>query len=141
RHGAIRFQRRPSFDPTTIPERLVVRRLGADQSNSSVLFEDYAVLKLYRRLNSGPHPEIEMTAFLAERAGFANVPPPLATAEIVLPSADPEAPSALAVLFGFVRNQGDGWTLALDYLTRYLDDALIETAPGAMVPGRVAEMP
>jgi maltose alpha-D-glucosyltransferase/alpha-amylase len=31
---------------------------------------------------------------------------------------------ALGVLFGFVRNQGDGWTQALDYLTRYLDDAL-----------------
>jgi maltose alpha-D-glucosyltransferase/alpha-amylase len=106
-----------------------------------VLFEDYAVLKLYRRLNSGPHPEIEMTAFLAERAGFANVPPPLATAEIVLPGAEPEEPSALAVLFGFVRNQGDGWTLALDYLTRYLDDALVETAPGSAVPGRAAELP
>ena len=32
---------------------------------------------------------------------------------------------ALGVLFGFVRNQGDGWTQALDYLTRYLDDALL----------------
>jgi maltose alpha-D-glucosyltransferase/alpha-amylase len=31
------------------------------------------------------------------------------------------------VLFGFVRNQGDGWTQALDYLTRYLDDALVST--------------
>ena len=140
-HGAIRFHRRPMFDPTAIPERPVVRHLGADQSNSSILIEDYAILKLYRRLNPGPHPEIEMTAFLAERAGFANVPPPLATAEIVLPGADLEEPSAIAVLFGFVRNQGDGWTLALDYLTRYLDDALIETAPGAAVPGRAAELP
>ena len=140
-HGEIRFHRRPSCDPTTMPEYPVVRRLGADQSNSSVLFEDYAILKLYRRLNPGPHPEIEMTAFLAERAGFANVPPPLATAEVMLPGVDPAEPSALAVLFAFVRNQGDGWTLALDYLTRYLDDALIETAPGASVPGRSAELP
>jgi len=45
------------------------------------------------------------------------------------------------VLFGFVRNQGDGWTLALDYLIRYLDDALYEAAPGAMPPGRTADLP
>ncbi len=32
---------------------------------------------------------------------------------------------ALGVLFGFVRNQGDGWVQALNYLTRYLDDALV----------------
>ena len=140
-HGEIRFRRRPRFDSATIPQRPVVRRLGADQSNSSVLFEEFAVLKLYRRLNPGQHPEIEMTAFLAERAGFANVPQPLATAEILLPQAEPEEPNAVAVLFAFVRNQGDGWTLALDYLTRYLDDALIETAPGAAVPGRAGGLP
>jgi maltose alpha-D-glucosyltransferase/alpha-amylase len=45
------------------------------------------------------------------------------------------------VLYGFVRNQGDGWTLALDYLTRYLDDALNEAAPGATPPGRAADLP
>jgi maltose alpha-D-glucosyltransferase/alpha-amylase len=45
------------------------------------------------------------------------------------------------VLFGFVRNQGDGWTLALDYLLRYLDDALNEAAPGATPPGRPADLP
>ncbi len=45
------------------------------------------------------------------------------------------------MLFGFVRNQGDGWTLALDYLLRYLDDALNEAAPGAVAPGRSAGLP
>ena len=48
---------------------------------------------------------------------------------------------ALGVLFGFVRNQGDGWTLALDYLLRYLDDALNEAAPGAAPPGQAADLP
>ena len=64
------------------PERLVVRRLGAEQSNSSVLFEEYAVLKIYRRVQPGLHPEIEMGRFLVERAGFANTPPLLATIEM-----------------------------------------------------------
>ena len=47
-----------------------------------------AVLKLYRRLQPGPHPEIEMSRFLVERAGFANTPPLLATIELALPGTD-----------------------------------------------------
>ena len=58
-----------------------VRRGGGEQSNSSVFFDDYGMLKMYRRLEPGPHPEIEMSRFLVERAGFANTPPPLATIE------------------------------------------------------------
>jgi maltose alpha-D-glucosyltransferase/alpha-amylase len=138
--GELRFRHTPLFAEAPPPERAVARRLGTEQSNSSVLFEDYAVLKLYRRLQPGPHPEVEMSRFLAERAGFANTPPPLATLDLTLPGEGNE-PCAAGVLYGFVRNQGDGWSLALDYLTRYLDDALNEAAPGATPPGRDADMP
>ena len=136
--GEIRFRQTPACADAAWPERLLTRRLGAEQSNSSVLFEDFAVLKLYRRLHAGPHPEIEMSRFLVERAGFANTPPPLATIELVPPEGEP---SALGALYGFVRNQGDGWTLALDYLLRYLDDSLNEAAPGGVPPGHDAGRP
>src|SRR5207244_809562 len=139
--GEIRCRKTPIFDQTDPPERLVVRRAGIEQSNSSIIFEDYAILKTYRRLQPGPHPEVEMTRFLVERAGFANTPPPLATIELTLPGDAGNDTCAAGVLYGFVRNQGDGWTLALDYLTRYLDDALNEAAPGATPPGRAADMP
>jgi maltose alpha-D-glucosyltransferase/alpha-amylase len=85
------------------------------------------MLKIYRRLQPGPHPEIEMSRFLVERAEFANTPPLLATVELALDSENGAEEHALGVLFGFVRNQGDGWTQALNYLTRYLDDALLST--------------
>jgi len=139
--GEIRFRHTPRFAAAPPPERLVARRIGAEQSNSSVLYEDYGVLKLYRRLQPGPHPEIEMGRFLVERAGFTNTPPLLATIELMLPGDPDGKPSALGVLSGFVRNQGDGWNLALDYLARYLDDALNEAAPGALPPGRAADLP
>jgi maltose alpha-D-glucosyltransferase/alpha-amylase len=121
--GEIRCRKTPSFAQVTPSEPPSLRRLGAEQSNSSVLIDDYAVLKFYRHLQKGPHPEIEMSRFLVERAGFANTPPPLATIELALNEDGPET-TALGALFGFVRNQGDGWTQALNYLTRYLDDAL-----------------
>jgi maltose alpha-D-glucosyltransferase/alpha-amylase len=91
-----------------------------------------------------------MARFLVERAGFSNTPPLLATIELApsgnsaggeVDASPSSGASALGVLFGFVRNQGDGWTLALDYLLRYLDDALNEPAPGATPPGRTAQLP
>jgi maltose alpha-D-glucosyltransferase/alpha-amylase len=121
--GEIRCRKTPSFARTTPPSSLTLRRLGSEPASDSVLFEDYAVLKFYRRLQPGPRPEIEMSRFLVERAGFANTPPPLATIELALAEDGAEA-TALGVLVGLVRDQGDGWTQALDYLTRYLDDAL-----------------
>ncbi len=124
--GEIRCRPTPSFGQVPLPDRLILRRLGAEQSNSSVLFEEYGVLKIYRHLQSGPHPEIEMSRFLVERAGFANTPPALAVLEIVL-DGEPAQTCALGVLFTFVRNQGDGWTQALNYLARHLDDALLST--------------
>jgi maltose alpha-D-glucosyltransferase/alpha-amylase len=95
-----------------------------------VFFEEYGMLKIYRRLQPGPHPEIEMSSFLVERAGFANTPPLLATLELALDGESGPEMHALGVLFGFVRNQGDGWNQALNYLTRYLDDALLSTGDG-----------
>jgi maltose alpha-D-glucosyltransferase / alpha-amylase len=129
--GEIRCRKTPGFERRPVPERWAVRRAGAEQSNSSVFFEEYGMLKLYRRLQPGAHPEIEMSRFLVERAGFANTPPLLATLEIALDGVDGAEPHALGVLFGFVRNQGDGWAQALNYLTRYLDDALLSSGEGA----------
>jgi maltose alpha-D-glucosyltransferase/alpha-amylase len=122
--GEIRCRKTPLFDQIELPERLAARRIAAEQSNSSIIFDDYGMLKIYRRLQPGPHPEIEMSRFLVEQAGFANTPPLLAFMELDLNGKDGSETHALGVLFGFVRNQGDGWTQALDYLTRYLDDAL-----------------
>jgi maltose alpha-D-glucosyltransferase / alpha-amylase len=125
--GEIRCCKTPLFDTVVPPERLVVRRSGVEQSNSSIIFDNYGMLKTYRRLQPGPHPEIEMARFLVERAGFANTPPLLAFMELDLDSNNRPEAHALGVLFGFVQNQGDGWTQALDYLTRYLDDALVSS--------------
>jgi len=125
--GEIRCRKTPIFDQVASPQRLVVRRSGVEQSNSSVIFDDYGMLKIYRRLQPGPHPEIEMSRYLVERAGFANTPPLLGFVELDLDHQRGPETHALGVLFGFVRNQGDGWTQALDYLTRYLDDALLSS--------------
>ena len=53
------------------------RYLGADQSNTSVVFDERLFLKLFRRLAAGPNPDAEVTRALVE-AGFSSVAAPVA---------------------------------------------------------------
>jgi maltose alpha-D-glucosyltransferase/alpha-amylase len=94
---------------------LAPRRLTGEQSNTSIAFGDRMVMKLYRRLQEGIHPELEVGRFLTEVAGFVHTPALLGTLEHV--AAD-GTPTALAILQQFVRNQGDAWTRVVEYLTR-----------------------
>jgi len=115
------FRRTSAFDRRTLPEQPSVKRLGAEQSNSSLLIEDYAVLKIYRRVVAGTHPEVEMALFLTEVARFQNTPPLMG--HFVLERDGDSA--ALGVMFANLRNQGDAWSQAINYLTRYLDEGLL----------------
>ncbi len=100
------------------PKTPLIRRLG-EQSNSSVAIQDYGVLKLYRRLEDGIHPEIEMGRYLTDTAGFTGTPALLGTLERV---ADDGTVTALGVLSAYVPNQGDGWSFTQDHLRRTLQD-------------------
>ena len=125
--GELRFRRAAAFAKATLPATPAVRAIGAEQSNSSALIEDYAVLKIYRQLQPGINPEIEIGEYLTERTSFANTPALLGTIELVEPSTDEAAATCttLGVLTEFVRDQGDAWTQALDYLDRTLDHATL----------------
>jgi maltose alpha-D-glucosyltransferase/alpha-amylase len=120
--GEIVFFRSDAFAGPTSAGTPSVKRIGGEQSNSSLLIEEYAVLKLYRRLVSGVHPEVEMAGFLTDAAGFTATPPLLGAFRL---QGGELGDTALGVLFANVRNQGDAWEQALNYLSRYLDEALL----------------
>jgi maltokinase len=88
-----------------------VRPMGVEQSNSSVVLDERLVLKLYRRLEPGTNPELELLRFLTEH-GFANIAALEGWGELEGRPMD----ATLAILQRFVRSRGDGWTLALDTL-------------------------
>jgi maltose alpha-D-glucosyltransferase/alpha-amylase len=94
------------------------RRLGGEQSNSSIAINDQMILKLYRRQSEGEHPEVEMCRFLTDVAGYANTPKLYGSIEYVEKSG---TKWALAVMQEFMRTQGDGWMHAMDYLDRVFD--------------------
>jgi maltokinase len=90
-----------------------VRAMGAEQSNSSIVFDDRLVLKLFRRLESGINPELEMVRFLTAK-GYPNIAPLYGWYEY---EGDALA-ATLAIAQGFVRDGTDGWELALDEIPR-----------------------
>jgi predicted trehalose synthase len=86
-----------------------VRPIGAEQSNSSVIFDDAHVLKVFRRLDAGDNPELEMLRFLSDH-GFANIAPLTGWYEYSGELMD----ATLGVLQAYVPEARDGWELALD---------------------------
>ena len=91
---------------------------GAEQTNSTLLVGREAVIKLFRHLVPGVHPEAEMTRVLTER-GFTGSPALLG--DIVREDKDGVS-YAVAIAQRFVDNQGDGWTWTLGALGRILDE-------------------
>jgi maltose alpha-D-glucosyltransferase / alpha-amylase len=102
--------------------------ISAEQSNSSLIIADQIMLKIFRRISGGKHPEAEMSRYLTAQ-GFTNSPPLLG--EIVRRAPDGTTYS-LAVAQSFVRNQGDAWSWLSDQLLMAQDDlAAAQPAIGA----------
>jgi maltose alpha-D-glucosyltransferase/alpha-amylase len=118
--NGLRLEFRPtskfSDRPIKAPEH--VRAVETEQSNSTALVDNEYVVKLYRKLESGINPEIEIGRFLTEVAGFANTPALLGSVELV----EGDSKSAIAIVHAFVENQGDAWTVTSAYLDRFVDE-------------------
>jgi maltose alpha-D-glucosyltransferase/alpha-amylase len=109
---------------------LPVARPRGSSSNTVVGIGERLMLKGYRRLRAGANPELEMGVYLTEVAHFRNCAPLAGALEYF--GNDGET-RLLAMLQGYVANQGDGWSFSLEYLQRHLEQ--YRTAPvGDIVP-------
>jgi maltokinase len=95
-----------------------VRGMGAEQSNSSIVFGERQVLKVFRRLEAGENPELEMLRFL-QGHGFRNIAPLEGWYQYNGQLMD----ATLGVLQAFVGGARDGWELALEEIS---DPRLLE---------------
>jgi maltokinase len=87
-----------------------VRPVSAEQSNTSLVYDDRVILKVFRRLVDGPNPDVEVTQALAS-AGFAHVAPPIASWR--------RDGLDLAFAQQFLAGGSEGWALALTSLRDY----------------------
>jgi maltose alpha-D-glucosyltransferase/alpha-amylase len=113
---------------TTVLEPRLMR---AEQSNTSVVYGDLFILKLYRRLEEGINPDLEIGRYLTDECNFPSTAPVAGALEFRRNGGDP---MTVAILQGFIPVQGDAWQYTLDTLARYFAEVLarrgdIGTAP------------
>ncbi|MCG6576869.1 maltose alpha-D-glucosyltransferase [Pseudomonas sp. AF32] len=120
--GELRFEPTEGLAALNLGDVPEVRYLSAEQSNSSVVVGGSLVLKLIRKVASGVHPELEMSAYLTA-AGFSNISPLLGA--VIRRDAQGED-ALLMIAQGYLSNQGDAWEWTQNNLERALRDELAD---------------
>ncbi len=105
----------PAVDPN------VSQVISAQQSNSSMVFDNKFFLKLYRKLEDGINPDVEITRFLTDQAGFPNVPAFGGALEYRRAKAEPRI---VCLLQNAVASETDAWSLTLDSVGRFYERVL-----------------
>lgn len=117
--STVRFRRAPREE---LPERAQsARMIRGEQSNSSVVLDGRRILKVFRRLEPGVNPELEMLSFLAAH-GFSNIAPVQGFYEYAGELLD----TTLGVMQRFVVGGRDGWELTLEALRTREDRQLAD---------------
>ncbi len=114
---------------------LRAKLVASEQSNSSVIYEDRYILKLFRQAGEGINPELEIGTFLSERARFTHVP---ALAGSMLYRGYNGGVRTLGILQSFVANDGNAWEYTLKELADYFERASEDKLAGAPAKSAVA---
>ena len=120
--GELRFEATPHLAKLPLGDDAPVRYLSAEQSNSSVVVGESLVLKLIRKVASGVHPELEMSAYLTA-AGYPNISPLLGS---VIRRDGAGQDNLLMIAQGYLSNQGDAWAWTQNNLERAIRDELAQ---------------
>jgi maltose alpha-D-glucosyltransferase/alpha-amylase len=118
RAGRLSGSSRPVSERAEAHPESPIARTAPDQSNTSILFGFRFIMKLFRRIEPGPHPEIEVGEVLAER-GFTRMPRLSGTLSYV----GADTVSVVALAQEYVFNQGNGWQVSIDELGRFFERA------------------
>jgi trehalose synthase-fused probable maltokinase len=94
--------------------------MNAEQSNTSVVYQKRLVLKVFRRLEEGLNPDLEIGSFLTGKTSYRNVPPLAGYLEY---RKETGASAVLGMLQAYIANQGDAWQFTLKALADYYGKA------------------
>ena len=108
--AGVRWRFRSEGKSTLVaPPTAVIRLSSAEQSNSSLIVEGQAILKLFRKLAPGVHPDVEVTRFLTIERQFVHVPVLLGT----IAFEDSQGTTIAGMLQELVPGAVDAWSHAL----------------------------
>jgi trehalose synthase-fused probable maltokinase len=121
-HGEIRASQTRSFREISLPpgDTSTPKVITGEQSNSSSIFGNRSILKIFRRAQEGVNPELEVGRFLTERTHFQHIPPLGGSLEYISSGG---TTMTLGVLQGFVPNEGDAWQYTLKSLPGFWREA------------------
>ena len=126
-NGALNCYSSPSYGKPEVEGEVHSKVLGVEQSNTSIVYNNKYFLKLYRKLDSTINPDLEITQYLTEKAGFECVPPFVGAIEYAPAGKHSMVLGMLQVL---VPNQGDAWGYTKDVLQRYFERVLTRQKDG-----------
>jgi len=132
------LEARPSTSFSNTGDAQFSSRVGlAEQSNTSIVYGDQLILKVFRRLQPGENPDVEIGRFLTEVAHFSRIAPFMGQIGIVAASGEK---TTVAMLQGLVANQGDGWQWFLNQLDDFLKSvADLPSPPESPLPSFLNE--
>ncbi len=114
--GCLQARASSAFPAMQLNQAMASRVGSAEQSNTSIVFGRDLILKLFRRLQPGQNPDVEIGRFLTEVANFPRIAPFLGEIDITPVNSEK---TTVAMLQGLVVNQGDGWEWFLEELSGY----------------------
>ncbi|MFW5716582.1 MAG: maltose alpha-D-glucosyltransferase [Spirochaetota bacterium] len=118
---AVRRGKRLSRLARELPEPVTSRVLKVEQSNTSIVYPDVFFFKLYRKLEEGINPDIELLQYLTEEKRFEHTPTFAGNLEYKRGKRDS---AAAGLLVSLESNQGDGWSYAISAVDRFFDNVL-----------------
>jgi maltose alpha-D-glucosyltransferase/alpha-amylase len=137
RRGRVRAQQTSAYRRHRSEGHLRPSRATGEQSNTSLIYGDRMILKLFRRLQPGINPDYEIGRHLTERLHFPRVPALTGAFHVLFPA---EEQTTLAVMQQLVESQADGWRHATDELSRYYEQVEGRNAPPNAVPSTLTEL-
>ena len=117
----------PGLDPSAPLGSSSIWAMDAEQSNTSVVFDEAVILKFFRKVEPGPNPDLEITRLLTNE-GFKHIPTQVG--EIFYESDDEEDSFSidLGIAQHFIKGAREGWTFVLEELPRLYDEIHSEDA-------------
>jgi maltose alpha-D-glucosyltransferase/alpha-amylase len=139
RRGTARLEQTDAFAGARggTPDDLKVSRMSAEQSNTSIVYGERLILKLFRRIQAGVNPDFEIGRHLTDRLKFDRVPPVTGAIHYDRPG---EFSATIGLLQGLVESQADGWEHATDELSRFYDQVAGSAPPRLSPPASLTAL-
>jgi maltose alpha-D-glucosyltransferase / alpha-amylase len=137
KRGRMRAQQTSLFSSYRDQGALRITQGSAEQSNTSIIYGDRLILKLFRRLEPGVNPDYEIGRYLTEQRRFSRVPGVAGDIHFHFPA---EEPTTVAMMQQLVESQADGWRHATEELSRFYDRIEGRDTPREPLPKTFADM-